>query len=397
MTVSLHRSRRSIDIWPGFVDALATLLMVIIFLLMIFVIAQFFLTDALSGRDAALRRLQGQVSELAELLALEQATSADLTANVNRLTTELQASLARSQELSSALQSITVRAEQAERQVESLQSALGEEQTARAADQETLKKQSERLVRLANDIAALEALKQELEKEVANLAGETEEAEAALLAEQEISQSARAQIALLNQQTAALRQQVEQLNAALEASEALTKEQEVQITNLGQRLNAALASKVQELTRYRSEFFGKLREVLGDRAGIRVVGDRFVFQSEVLFDPGSAALGPQGREQILKVAQTLTEISEEIPPEIDWVLQVEGHTDRIPIQTSIYPSNWELSAARAISVIRLLIEAGLPPSKLSAAGFGEFRPIDPGDDASAYSRNRRIELKLTQR
>lgn len=397
MTVSLQRSRRSIDIWPGFVDALATLLMVIIFLLMIFVIAQFFLTDALSGRDAALRRLQGQVSELAELLALEQATSAGLTADVSRLTTELQASLARSQELSSALQSVTVRAEQAERQRANLNRALDEQQTARAADQESLKKQSEQLVRLANDIAALEALKQELEKEVASLAGQTEEAKAALLAEQEISQSARAQIALLNQQTAALRQQIEQLNAALEASEALTKEQEVQITNLGQRLNAALASKVQELTRYRSEFFGKLREVLGDRAGIRVVGDRFVFQSEVLFDPGSAALGPEGREQILKVARTLTEIAQEIPPEIDWVLQVEGHTDKIPISTPIYPSNWELSAARAISVIRLLIEAGLPPARLSAAGFGEFRPIDPSDDVQAYTRNRRIELKLTQR
>lgn len=397
MTASLQRSRRNVDIWPGFVDALATLLMVIIFLLMIFVIAQFFLTDALSGRDAALRRLQGQVSELAELLALEQATSAELAADITRVTAELQASLARSEELSSSLQAVSLRAEKAEREVEDLSRALGEEQTARAADQETLREQSEQLVRLANDIAALEALKQELEKEVASLAGQTEDAKAALLAEQEISQSARAQIALLNQQTAALRQQIEQLNAALEASEALAKKQEVQITNLGQRLNAALASKVQELSRYRSEFFGKLRDVLGDRSGIRVVGDRFVFQSEVLFDPGSAALDPEGRQQILKVAQTLMEISEEIPPEIDWVLQVEGHTDRIPIHTPKYPSNWELSAARAISVIRVLTEAGLPSSRLSAAGFGEFRPIDTGSDASAYTRNRRIELKLTQR
>jgi len=397
MTVSAQRSRRNIDIWPGFVDALATLLMVIIFLLMIFVIAQFFLTDALSGRDAALRRLQGQVSELAELLALEQATSGQLTSDVERLTAVLQASLAQSQEMSTSLQAVTLRAEKAEQEIEDLSRTLGEEQAGRASDQETLKRQSEQLVRLANDIAALEALKKELEKEVASLAGQTEEAKSALLAEQDISQSARAQIALLNEQTTALRQQMEQLNAALQASEALNIEQKVQITNLGQRLNTALASKVQELKRYRSEFFGKLREVLGDRAGIRVIGDRFVFQSEVLFDPGSAALDEEGREQVLKVAQTLTEIAQEIPPDIDWVLQVEGHTDRAPIRTSIYPSNWELSAARAISVIRLLMEAGLPPERLSAAGFGEFRPIDTGDDVTAYSRNRRIELKLTQR
>jgi chemotaxis protein MotB len=188
-----------------------------------------------------------------------------------------------------------------------------------------------------------------------------------------------------------------QLSAALDASEKASEEQRVKIVNLGQRLNAALASKVEELTRFRSEFFGRLRDILGNQKGIRIVGDRFVFQSEVLFDVGSADLGAAGQAQIAQIATTLLDISKRIPKDIDWVLQVEGHTDKTPIATARFPSNWELSTARAIAVVHDLIADGLPPERLAATGYGEFKPIETGTDPESLRRNRRIELKLTQR
>jgi chemotaxis protein MotB len=383
MAVSLRRHRRTLDIWPGFVDALATLLIVIMFLLLVFVLAQFYLSQALSGRDAALVRLQGQVDELADLLSLSRSKNEALEGDISRLSSQLQATLAERYELSVAVSALTQRAEGAEKRSAALEQSS-------AADQKALAK-------LSGDIAALEALKEELQREAAALAGKVDEKDQALIAEKELSESARAQVALLNKQLQSLRDQIQQLSTALDIAEEKTKAQEVQITNLGQRLNAALASKVQELQRYRSEFFGRLRELLGDQAGVRVVGDRFVFQSEVLFESGSATLGEQGREQILQVAKTLKEVASRIPDDIDWILQVEGHTDRRPINTSEFPSNWELSTARATSVLRLLREAGIPAERLSAAGFGEFHPIDDRDDPAALQRNRRIELKLTQR
>jgi chemotaxis protein MotB len=179
--------------------------------------------------------------------------------------------------------------------------------------------------------------------------------------------------------------------------EAENEEKEVQIADLGRRLNAALATKVQELARFRSDFFGRLRELLGDRQDIRVVGDRFVFQSEVLFASGSAELEPEGRKQLSQLASALAEIAATIPEDIDWVLRVDGHTDRRPISTPEFPSNWELSTARAISVVKFLIIRGIGPNRLAATGFGQFQPLDTGSDEIAFRRNRRIELKLTQR
>ncbi len=187
------------------------------------------------------------------------------------------------------------------------------------------------------------------------------------------------------------------MSAVLDASEALSKKQKVQIANLGKRLNAALATKVQELSRYRSEFFGRLREVLGRQPGVRIVGDRFVFQSEVLFASGSAELGKQGTEQLGRLADTLLEISTKIPKDIDWILRIDGHTDKLPIKTAQFPSNWELSSARAISVVKFLKSREIPANRLVAAGFGEHQPLDDRDDEIGYRRNRRIELKLTQR
>lgn len=329
-----RRQRRTLDIWPGFVDALANLLQVIIFLLFIFVLAQFFLSFTLSSRDAALRDLQDRIGALTRVLALEQKEKGDLASELGRLTATLDAARAERDRLLADSALLTTRAESAEKSLDE-EKALGGK--------------------------------------------------------------ARDEVALLNEQIAALQRQLISIAAALEASEDKAKAQELQIADLGTRLNAALASKVQELNRYRSEFFGKLRELLGDQQDIRIVGDRFVFQSEVLFDTGSADIQPEGREQILKVARTLKDIAGRIPSTIDWILQVEGHTDRVPINTPAFPSNWELSTARAIAVVQLLKEAGVPMQHLAAAGFAEFQPLDAGTDEAALRRNRRIELRLTQR
>ncbi|MFI4986919.1 MAG: peptidoglycan -binding protein [Alphaproteobacteria bacterium] len=187
------------------------------------------------------------------------------------------------------------------------------------------------------------------------------------------------------------------MQQALEASEADNKAKDVQIIELGKRLNVALASKVEELARYRSEFFGRLREILGDRPDIRIVGDRFVFQSEVLFPSGSADLNPQGERTLKRLAETLAGITPKIPTEIHWILEVDGYTDKRPIASSHFPSNWELSTARAIAVVKVLSLNGIAPEHLSATGFGEFQPLDPAENEAAFAKNRRIELKLTQR
>lgn len=376
MALASRRQQRDINIWPGFVDALTTLLLALVFLLTIFVLAQFYLGEALLGRDNALRQLQGDLGSMAELLSLERKANQDLRRNVAQMSQELEAS-------------VTVRDEMTER-ARALGLKLGE-------TERELKDANAKAAGLIADIAALTALRDELEKKTANLASRVEETDKNLIEERKVSESARAQIALLNRQMAAMREQLATLNAALEASEKLSTEQKVQITALGSRLNAALAGKVQELSRYRSEFFGRLREVLGNHPDIRIVGDRFVFQSEVLFDTGSADIGPAGAEQLGRLATLLTEIAAKIPPDIDWVLRIDGHTDRVPISTARFPSNWELSSARALSVLRLLMARGVPPNRLAAAGFGEFHPLDERRDEIAYRRNRRIEIKLTER
>ena len=439
MAALARRARRSTNIWPGFVDALATLLLVLMFLVMVFVLAQFFLNEALSGRDAALQKLESHVSELADLLGLERAQGAELRLNIAQLSEELQASVTLRDDLNATIEALTLRAESAEQTTERLNKALeeafatieadktklasqsselaalstraesAEERAARLkkaledafatveADKAKIQVQVRELAALTQSVAALRALKEELETKITEMSGKLEESEATMIAERDISESARARLALLNRQMAALREQLAQLSAVLEASEVLSKNQKVQIANLGKRLNAALATKVQELSRYRSEFFGRLREVLGRQPGVRIVGDRFVFQSEVLFASGSAELGEEGQEQLGRLADTLREISMKIPKDIDWILRIDGHTDKLPIKTAQFPSNWELSSARAISVVKFLKSREIPANRLVAAGFGEHQPLDDRDDEIGYRRNRRIELKLTQR
>ncbi len=397
MAALSRRNQHRTDIWPGFVDALASLLMVIIFLLMIFVIAQFFLGEALTGRDQALDRLHGQVSELADLLNLERKANETLRINIAQLSGELSASVTLRDDQKQQIQALSLLAETAENQAKKLKSDLASAMKSVAADQTKIKQQLSEIATLSDDIEKLKALREELETTVKAQLTSLASKDEAIITEKKLSKTARAEVALLNKQLRAIRQQIAQIAATLDASEALAKKQRARIANLGKRLNAALASKVQELSRYRSEFFGKLRDVLGNQKGIRIVGDRFVFQSEVLFTTGSADLGSEGKTQIIQLAGTLKEIIKKIPPKIEWILRVDGHTDRIPIQTSRFPTNWELSTARAISVVKFLVSQGISPTNLAATGFGEFQPIDPRDDEIANLRNRRIELKLTQR
>jgi chemotaxis protein MotB len=312
--------RSSIDIWPGFVDALAQLLMVIIFILLVFTVGQFYLSDALNGRDEALKQLQQKISALADELALEKQTSETLRGNAATLTTQLKAA------------------------------------------------QDER-----------DALN-------GKLADATQG-----------SQAAKAQVEELTAEIAALHDQLAKIAAALDVSNTTVKSQQDQIADLGKKLNLALANKVAELARYRSEFFGKLSEILGDRQDIHVVGDRFVFQAEVLFSPGKADLAPNAMQRLDPVFAALKEISAKIPPDIDWVLEVDGHTDHRPIHNDQFASNWELSTERAISVVRYAIDQGIPADHLAAAGFADEQPLDPGASDDAFRKNRRIELKLTER
>jgi chemotaxis protein MotB len=336
------RSRRRVEAnyWPGFVDALSSLLLVIIFMLSLFMLTQFFLGQELEGRDTALARLNSQIAELTDLLQLERANSDDLNTQIATLTATLGAAQADNANLNTQLAGIGAGID-------------GKDET------------------------------------IAGLQGD-------LLAAQELSDEANAQVALLNQQLAALRTQIGALEAALEASEARDTESRTQIADLGRRLNLALAQRVQDLTRYRSDFFGRLREILEGRADVRVVGDRFVFQSEVLFDPGQADVQPEGLPDLDALADAILQLEQEIPPDINWVLRIDGHTDSRPISNARFPSNWELSAARAISVAQYLVTRGVSPNRLVAAGFGEFTPLDPGETEEAYRRNRRIEFKLTE-
>ncbi len=379
LTASSRRSRSPVNIWPGFVDALAALLIIVIFLLMVFVLSQFYLQNTLSGREKALDSLTQQVSELAELLSLERQANADLNLSIEQLSAQLQNSLGEKDRMETTIGELTSALRESKQSVTSLTGDLEGTNQQMASLQERLIEEQQHNA---------EAL--------ADMESRHRESKSMLAQERELTRKQRDALDLLNQQIAAMRSQLVALNEALEAAEKKDEENQVKISNLGKRLNVALAGKVQELAKYRSEFFGRLREVLGERKDIRVVGDRFVFQSEVLFDSGSDALGLEGQVQLDRLAETLLEIAVTIPEGLDWILRIDGHTDLVPISNERFRSNWELSAARAISVVKFLVKAGIPANRLAATGFGEFSPLDPQKDEIAFRRNRRIEIKLTQ-
>jgi chemotaxis protein MotB len=339
--MALSRSRRAGGghdlFWPGYVDMLSTLLLVVTFLLSVFMVAQFYVSQEASGKDTALRRLQRQIAELTSLLSLEKGQGK------------------KTQDELAALQSIVA----------------------------TLRADNERLTGLAGLGGEKDARITALTKELADKSLLTSEAQA--------------KVDLLNQQLLQLRRQMAALQEAINAYDVKDKDSQLRIADLGNRLNTLLAKQVQELQRYRSDFFGRLRELLRDRKDIRVVGDRFVFESEVLFPSGQANLTVEGLASIDQLATAIRELEKSIPPEIDWTLQVEGHTDVRPINSPQFPSNWELSSARATTVVKYLITRGVSPRRLVAAGYGEFQPLEEGTTEDVLRRNRRIELKLTNR
>jgi chemotaxis protein MotB len=342
--MALARARRNdsgFNYWPGFVDALSTLVLSIVFLLSVFLVVQFFLSQEVTGKDKALEQLNAKIAQLNDLLSLEKLGKITLDDQVG----QLRAGLA-----------------------------------AAESERDRIKGLYEGLAGAGGDAQ-----------------GRANELNKALESEKSVSSRALAQIEVLNQQISALRRQLAALEEALEVSEKRDKESQGRIADLGQRLNVALAQRVQELSRYRSEFFGRLRAILGNRPDIRIVGDRFVFQSEVFFDTGQALLLPEGRAELDKLATALIDLDKQIPSELAWVLRVDGHTDMRPINSPLFKSNWELSSARAISVVQYLVFLGVPAQRLVAAGFAEFQPLDTAPTEDAYKRNRRIELKLTER
>lgn len=359
---SLAARRRGLDIWPGFVDALTSLIMVMVFVLMLFAIGQFVLSDSLAGKNRALDDLNAKVAALAKTLSLTEDSNRRLDGQVK--------------ELSASLGTAGAERDQARTELSAVQ--------AEAA-------------RLSADIAVLAQLKAQLESEVARLSTELGLSQSEVVKGKELSAQQLAQLELLNRQTAALNAQLAQIQAALDIASKDAKAKDAKIADLGKQLNIALANRVGELERYRSEFFGRLRAALGDRPDIQVVGDRFVVPTDILFDTGSAELGPNAQASLDKLAETAKLVAAEIPSTLDWVLRIDGHTDARPIHTDRFPSNWELSSARAVSIVKYLVVQGIPAHRLSANGFGQFRPLDAAQTPEAFTRNRRIEIQLTNR
>ena len=425
ISVAKRRGAQSVSVWPGYVDALSALLMVVFFVLLIFVVAYFLLSEILSGQESELAVLHRRLNELTRSLGLEQAKSAQLANEVTELSGIVNFLTEEKQKLTSRV------------------AELSQESLTKSED---LKSQLLLIGSLQEDIHALRLVRRELERRVSELAASleaketeigvqrdrskglearlAEEKERTLLAQREIEQrdiriqalsaltgdqkkaleeqrrlsaDARAEVALLNRQITNLRLQLEEISRALQSAELEKKDQEAKLEELGKRLNIALARQVNRLERYRSEFFGRLREILGDNPHMRIEGDRFVFQAELLFDSGSAGLGEEGKGHLRKLATALLPLSRKIPKDIDWILRIDGHTDRVPIHNERFDSNWELSTARALSVVLFLADQGIPENRMLAAGFSKYHPIDPADTPEAYRKNRRIEIKLTSR
>jgi chemotaxis protein MotB len=383
MATAARRHRRTIDIWPGYVDALAALLMVVIFVLLVFVVAQAMLSRTVSMQDLELAALHREIAELTRQLGLAEEQNDALQDKTSALSSLISELMGEKVELNARLDALT----SANAGLEEDLAGLSEARAALAMESATL---SEALAGSREETGALIRRLRATEQTLAQHGAELDE-------ERSISAAARAELALLNRQILELRRRLEEIATALAAAEAVKQAQEAEIADLGKRLNIALAREVNRLSRYQSEFFGRLREVLGESPDIRVEGDRFVFSSELLFASGTADLGERGRTQLVRFAATLRELAERIPDDLDWVLRVDGHTDRVPIRTARYASNWELSTARAVEVVRFLIDQRIPPRRLVAAGFGEYHPLDPGNSPTALARNRRIEFKLTSR
>ena len=380
----LGNTRRSENFtWPGFVDALATLLMVIIFVLMVFVLIQANLAYRVSGQDATLGEMRQQLASLSELLNIERRASADLAADLAQLQIQLETSETDRSALAEQLALVQATLGTRTSELTTLSTKQAETEAALAAARDALDERLRALQMVEGQLALTEARNRTQQQTMRDLESETT--------------ASKAEVAQMTLVLAGLRQRIQELTALLAEKDRQTEADKVAIANLGKSLNNALASRVQELQQFRSEFFGRLRDVLKGRNDVQIVGDRFVFQSEVLFAPGQADIGPTGQSQLAQLAMALADIAAKIPDDINWVLQVDGHTDNLPVRAGRYTDNWDLSTERALSVVRFLVLQGLPAKRLAATGYGEFQPLTNGDSVADRRLNRRIELKITQR
>ena len=380
----LGNTRRSENFtWPGFVDALATLLMVIIFVLMVFVLIQANLAYRVSGQDATLGEMRQQLASLSELLNIERRASADLAADLAQLQIQLETSETDRSALAEQLALVQATLGTRSSELTTLSAKQAETEAALAAARDALDERLRALQMVEGQLALTEARNRTQQQTMRDLEAETT--------------ASKAEVAQMTLVLAGLRQRIEELTSLLAEKDRQAEADKVAIANLGKSLNNALASRVQELQQFRSEFFGRLRDVLKGRDDVQIVGDRFVFQSEVLFAPGQADIGPTGQSQLAQLAVALADIAAKIPDDINWVLQVDGHTDNLPVRAGRYTDNWDLSTERALSVVRFLVLQGVPAKRLAATGYGEFQPLTNGDSVADRRLNRRIELKITQR
>ena len=362
--------------WPGFVDALSSLLMVIIFVLMIFVISQFFISQKMSGQDEALIKLKKNLTELSELLSLERGTTSELTSQLSVL----------------------------EEKIIVIKEELLKEKEITKQYQEEIRGTKNIIALNESEINELKIALEEkiknttqLRNEVSDLDKQVNKKNLEIQSKDKILKANKEEVNQLISTTLKLKNKLTQLQTLLSAYKAKDKKENVKTLNLGKDVNSALARRVEELEKFKSDFFGRVKELIKGRKEIRVVGDRFVFQSEVLFSLGSEELGVEGQLEMQKLAATLMEIEKSLPTDIDWILQIEGHTDSLPVKKGqTYRDNWELSTKRALSVLRFLIKQGIDPNRLSASGYGSFQPIDKKNTKSARMKNRRIEMKITQ-
>ena len=383
--------------WPGFVDALATLLMVIIFVLLVFVLIQVNLAYRVAGQDATMNDMRAQIVSLGDLLNLERKANDELKDELAGISSLLDATTKERDSLVTQLANATATLSLRDSEIRQLTAIQAQTEESLEAARQTIAERVAALEAIELTLAEAQAKLMESEVEIADAAARNVSSLARISELETKNAASQAEVAQMTNAVTALRVRIEELTSLLAEKEAQAARDKIAIASLGKSLNNALASRVQELQRFRSEFFGRLREVLRGRDDVRIVGDRFVFQSEVLFAQGAASLGPEGEEKLGQLAVALNQIAAEIPEDIDWILQVEGHTDDIPVRAGRFADNWDLSTERALSVVRFLAESGLPANRLAAAGYGEFQPLDDAGSDEARRRNRRIEMKLTQR
>ena len=383
--------------WPGFVDALATLLMVIIFVLLVFVLIQVNLAYRVAGQDATMNDMRAQIVSLGDLLNLERKANDELKDELAGISSLLDATTKERDSLVTQLANATATLSLRDSEIKQLAAIQAQTEESLEAARQTIADRVTALEAIELTLAEAQAKLMESEVEIADAAARNISSLASISELETKNAASQAEVAQMTNAVTALRLRIEELTSLLAEKEAQAARDKIAIASLGKSLNNALASRVQELQRFRSEFFGRLREVLRGRDDVRIVGDRFVFQSEVLFAQGAASLGPEGEEKLGQLAVALNQIAAEIPEDIDWILQVEGHTDDIPVRAGRFADNWDLSTERALSVVRFLAGSGLPANRLAAAGYGEFQPLDDAGSDEARRRNRRIEMKLTQR